>query len=346
VSSKGPISDDAEKGGPAVSTALVVGLGEVGVRAARQLLDTPGVARVLVAGESAPRARDVARALHDGAEAFELTSASDLSGIDVVVGAVPADAEQALARRAIDARVPYASAVDDLDALESVRGLDAVARAQGVSVLVGCGLAPGLGDVLVRHATGVLDAVDEVHVARFGVAGEASAAAARRAVRAPALEWRDGELVHDPRHAAELVWFPDPLGERECTLVATGVRMLAETAPGVSRASARLGLATGRRLALSPRHDVGDEWAAVRAEAWGWNGTTRSTVVYGVIERAAVAAGTVLGVAAAGLAGVVPVLSTSEAGVRGLGSAVDPVPFLAELARRGVKAATFEGVAV
>ncbi len=284
--------------------------------------------------------------MHDGAEPFELAPGADLSGVDVVVGAVPAEAEPTLARRAIDSDISYASAVDDIDALEAVRALDATARTRGVGVLVGCGLAPGLGDVLVRHASGALDSVDEVHVARFGVAGEASASTARRALRAPALEWRDGELVHDPRHAAELVWFPDPLGARECTVVATGVRLLAETAPGVARASVRLGIANNHRFSLPARHDVGDEWASVRAEAWGWSGPTRSTVVYGVIERAAVAAGTVLGVAAAGLAGVVPVLSTSPVGVMGLGSAVDPVPFLAELARRGVKAATFEGVAV
>jgi hypothetical protein len=33
-------------------------------------------------------------------------------------------------------------------------------------------------------------------------------------------------------------------------------------------------------------------------------------------------------------------------GVHGLASLVDPVPFLAELAQRGVKAAAFEGVEV
>ena len=70
-----------------------------------------------------------------------------------------------------------------------------------------------------------------------------------------------------------------------------------------------------------------------------------ATVVYGVIERTAVAAGTVLGVATAGSR------RASRGGRRGdrgagLGTAVKPVPFLAELSRRGVKAAVFEGVAV
>jgi hypothetical protein len=85
----------------------------------------------------------------------------------------------------------------------------------------------------------------------------------------------------------------------------------------------------------------------VRVEAWGWRDTARASVVYGMIERTAVAAGTVLGVTGAWLAGALPALTTiTETGAFGLGTVVEPVPFLAELARRGVKAAAFEGLAV
>jgi len=72
-------------------------------------------------------------------------------------------------------------------------------------------------------------------------------------------------------------------------------------------------------------------------------------MVYGVIDRTAIAAGTVLAVAAARLAGIAPGLAARKgpsAGAHGLAALVEPVPFLAELARRGVKAAVFEGVAV
>jgi hypothetical protein len=72
-------------------------------------------------------------------------------------------------------------------------------------------------------------------------------------------------------------------------------------------------------------------------------------MVYGVIDRTAVAAGTVLAVAAVRLAGIAPGLDARDgptSGVHGLAALVEPVPFLAELARRGVKAAVFEGVRV
>jgi hypothetical protein len=51
-------------------------------------------------------------------------------------------------------------------------------------------------------------------------------------------------------------------------------------------------------------------------------------------------------VTAAWLAGALPELGEAAPGAFGLGTAALPVAFLAELARRGVKAAVFEGVAV
>jgi hypothetical protein len=200
--------------------------------------------------------------------------------------------------------------------------------------------------VLVRHAGSALDSVDEVHVARFGVGGPACTAVARRAQREPSLEWRDEAVAHDRHRGDELIWFPDPVGARECELVATGVELLAAGNPGVERVTVRLGVPATRRFTPPGRRDPAAGFGAVRAEVWGWQGSERATVVYGVIERTAVAAGTVLGLATAWLAGALPDVGEVVPGASGLGIAVLPVPFLAELARRGVKAAVFEGVAV
>ena len=202
--------------------------------------------------------------------------------------------------------------------------------------------------MLARHAVGALDAVDELHVARWGVAGSESAAEARRAQREEAREWRDGELVHEKHRHAELIWYPDPVGARECELVATGVELLVAANPGAGRITARLGVPPTKRFTPPGRRDPGAGWGAVRVEAWGWRGTARTSVVYGVIERTAVAAGTVLGVTGAWLAGALPgPRRRARSRARSAsGAVVEPVPFLAELARRGVKAAAFEGVAV
>jgi hypothetical protein len=78
---------------------------------------------------------------------------------------------------------------------------------------------------------------------------------------------------------------------------------------------------------------------------WGRRDGANDCVVYGIVERTAVAAGAVLAVVAARLAGALsPALK--QPGVRGLAGLVEPVPFLAELAQRGVRAAVFEGVPV
>ena len=96
------------------------------------------------------------------------------------------------------------------------------------------------------------------------------------------------------------------------------------------------------------RHRFGDEgeWGAARVEVWGMRDDgTADCVVYGVVERTAVASGTVLAVAAARLLGALEP-AIREPGVHGLASLATPVSLLAELAQRGVRAAAFEGVAV
>ncbi|MEX1008969.1 MAG: hypothetical protein WD271_14140 [Acidimicrobiia bacterium] len=330
-----------------MTSVLVAGLGETGVRAARQLLDTPGIDRVVVAARTEARARAVADALHDGADAWVLSDEAVFPpSIEAIASAVPAGADAALARAAVERGVPFASVADHDAALTALLALDEPARARGTLVVAGCGLAPGLADVLVRHAAGVLDSVDEVHVARFGIGGPACAGLARRTQREPSVEWRDRPVEIGRHRSAELIWFPDPVGARECELVATGVELLAAASPGVARVTVRLGVPVVRRFTPPGRRDPAAGFGAVRAEVWGWRGRERATVVYGVIERTAVAAGTVLGVATAWLAGALPDVGEAVPGAFGLGTAVKPAPFLAELARRGVKAAVFEGVAV
>ncbi len=203
--------------------------------------------------------------------------------------------------------------------------------------------------MLARHAADALDAVDEIHVARAGAAGPACTAAVRRSRRDPAVEWRDGDWRDERRPNPELVWFPDPIGSRECAPVAVGVALLVRAFPGVRRVTVRFAEPVSRRVTWLGRRGLDEGWGSTRVEVWGWRGQARESMVYGLIDRTAIAAGTVLAVTAARLAGIAPGLAARSgpaAGVHGLAALVEPVPFLAELARRGVKAAVFEGVAV
>ena len=163
-----------------MSTVLLVGAGATGARTARQLVDTPGVDRLLIADRDPERARSLAAALGSVSTTVPLDEPFP-DGVDAVSLAVPARGGAAITERAIDAGVPVAAIADERDGIAALLGLDAAARAAGVMVLVGCGLVPGLGDVLVRHAASSLDDVDEAHVARVGAAGPACVRALRRA---------------------------------------------------------------------------------------------------------------------------------------------------------------------
>jgi len=332
-----------------VTTVLLVGAGAVGARAARQLADTPAVERVLITDRRAERADAVAAAMSERADALRWTADDPLpDAVGVVACALPAGDDAAVVRRAVERGVPAASVADDHHGLRALLALGPDAREAGVAVVAGCGLAPGLADVLARHAAGALDEVDEVRVARSGVAGPASIASLRHELRDRAVEWRESAWREERRHGGhELVWFPEPIGAQDCDPAAGGVSLLVDAFPTLTRASVRLGEPPSRGLGprVLRRSDEGS-WGAARVEVCGRRGRARELLVYGVIERMATAAGTVLAVTAAQLGGALQLGATLAPGVHGLGALVEPVAFLGELARRGVRAAVFEGVAV
>jgi hypothetical protein len=327
-----------------VTTALVVGVGEVGVRAARQLVDTPGIDHVLVADRDRRRASRLAESLGKRASLVDVPEQRLPDGVDVVATALPRGVDEPLALAAIEAGVPFASSDEDVDAVATLHGLDAAARARDVTIATGCGLAPGLSDVLARHAADSFDRVHEIRVARTGWGGPACQSTARRARREPALEWHDGQWREDQPSGEQLVWFPEPIGGRDCCAVATGVRELVAAFPDAERVSFALGEPPKRSFMRRRFGDEGD-WGAARVEVWGRSDHGRDCVVYGVIERTGVASGTVLAVTAARLAGAIDEKVVSP-GVQGIAGLVEPVPFLRELSQRGVRVAVFEGVPV
>ncbi len=333
-----------------MTTALLVGLGAVGGRAARQLLETPGIDRVLVTDRRAENVGALQSVMN--VEPVEwVPPHPPPSGVGVIAVAVPDDEDLAIARCAVEHGVPFASAADDHDAITALLGLDAAARAAGVTLAGGCGLAPGLADVLACHAAGALDAVEEVDVARAGVAGPASATVVRRARGEKAAEWRDGSWQSARAAGPELVWFPDPIGARDCELAAGGLDLLVKAMPELVSATFRLAEPPARGMGERwneriTRRSGPEGWGATRVEVHGLRGSARESIVYGVVERTAVAAGTVLALVAAHLSGALELGPPAPAGVHGAAELVDPVRFLAELNRRGVMAAVFEGVAV
>lgn len=327
-----------------MSSVLLVGTGQVGVRTARQLVDTPGLDRVLVTSRQAARAQELAEGMGERIEPYPSnvgarpTLPADITGVAVAAAAPEA---YRWVRAAVAAGLPVAAIVDD-----GFGELEAEATDTGVPVVTGCGLGPGLTEVLARHAADAFDVVDEVHVARVGAAGPACIESARAARRETPGEWRDGTWRTDRAFGPELLWFPEPMGARECQLVRSGLAACIATVPTVRHATSRLGVppTTGRFRRGLGRDPKDQGWGAARVEVSGWRDGNTGSLVYGVVDRTAVVAGVVLGVTAAALAGGLDAGVHAPPGVRTLGEVTTPVPFLSELARRGVTAAAFEGV--
>jgi len=156
--------------------------------------------------------------------------------------------------------------------------------------------------------------------------------------------WRDGGWREERSPGDALVFFPDPIGGRDCRIVTGSTRLLVDAFPAVSRLTFQLG-EPPRRTRFRRRFGDEGEWGAARVEVWGRRDGSHGCLTYGVVDRTAVAAGAVLAVVAARLAGTLgPVVK--QPGVQGLGVLLEPVPFLSELGQRGVRAAVFEGVSV
>ena len=352
-----------------MTTVLLVGAGAVGRRAARQLAESDGVDRILIADRDADLAGDTAETMGEGAEAVDWSPDRPLpAGVSVVASAIGGQPERAVFQRAVEAGVPAAGCADDADTIGSLLDLDDAAREAGITLAAGCGLAPGLADVLARHAADALEVVEEIHVARAGSAGPACRMALLRADRGPVLEWRDGAWGrHRAGSGRQLVWFPSPVGGLDCHRAGSGQgALLVDAFPNLRRASMRIASplgpgrqAPGMRLLghipvvstaltggnAARKREPDGNWGAVWVEVRGRRGRSEEILVYGAVDRMAFAAGAVLAVSALWLAGAgaAPVTTT---GAHGLGALVEPVPFLGELARRGVKAAVFEGATV
>ena len=340
-------SDDA--GATATASAgdglrvAVFGVGALGARCARQLVSTPAVSSVLIRDPDRNRTTEVLASLVE-------TSVADDAGIDdpvdadVVVLAGPAGTQLAAARLHLRRGAHIVATTDDVDEVTGLLALDNEASDLGLSVVVGAGFAPGLTDLLARHAAARFTEVTEVHVGKVGTGGPACARSHHRALAGTAIDWRDGEWIHRPAGSGrELAWFPDPIAARDCYRAALpDALLLAPEFEGVHRVTARLA-ATRRdrltsRLPMLRRPHLDGGPGAVRVEVRGMTPQGHDVVVLGAMDRPAVAGGAVAALAAVRVADG----RARRTGAAGLAGMFDPLPFLLELAERGVRCAAFD----
>ena len=323
--------------------AIVLGAGAVGARAARQLMSVATLDELVVVERNGVLRAAVVESL--GAPAAEGSDGDVLPERgDVLILAAPMH-QRPVAERALERGAHVVSTSDAVEDVKALLDLDAEARERRLHVVVGAAFSPGLACVLVAHAASRFDRVDEIHVAKVGTGGPACAHQRHRALGEAGADWHDGGWGRRRGGSGRtLCWFPDPVQGVDCYRGAFPEPLLLTTAfPGVRRVTARAGAnrrdrLTSRLPMLRRPHPEGG-LGALRVEVRGRRGTALDEYVLGAVDRPGVAAGTVAAMAAAWL--IEGRLSRTGAG--GLAELVEPTPFLATLADRGVKAAVFEG---
>lgn len=296
--------------------------------------------RVLVIGAGATGGQVASRLTGLGCR-VEIDRAA--TAVDVVVLAVPRTLAPGLAATWIARGAHVTAVVDDPDDVAALLALDSLARDRGLSLLVGAGFAPGLTGLLARHGADHLDKVSRISVATAGTGGPACARQHHRALKRSGREWWNGEwALRRGGSGRELVWFPDPIGARDCyrggladpALIHRGI-------PAVERISARMSATrrdrfTARLPMLRPPHADGGP-GAIRVEVRGSRAGAIETLVYGVSDHPSIAAATVAAtLAEAAAEGAVP------PGARGTAELPAPVPLLHRLRSRGLRIETYE----
>jgi saccharopine dehydrogenase-like NADP-dependent oxidoreductase len=146
------------------------GAGLVGRYAARALRRIEPDAVLCVGDRDRDAARRVAAELGDDVEAvgIDVTDAAALAGVlrgfDVVVNTVGPYFRFGVPvlRAAIEAGVHYIDACDDWEPTLEMLALDDVARAAGVTAVIGMGISPGVTNLLAARAVGMLDSAHTV----------------------------------------------------------------------------------------------------------------------------------------------------------------------------------------
>ena len=324
-----------------LSGIAVVGTGVVGSRTVRSL--TLAGRRTGAHDRRVEVQRSVVREI--GADPLDDPESIDPEQYRVVVLAHPGD-QAGIAERLLRRGCDVVSTADDLDETRALLELDAIARRAGTTLVVGATASPGLSGLIAADLAGRLDETDEIHVAFHGTAGPACARQHHGALGGTALGWHDGEWLERPGGSGrELLWFPEPIGAKDCYRAELADPLLLHRAfPGAERISARFSATRRDRLTarlpmLAPPHREG-ALGGVRVEVRGGRNGERVTLVAGVAERT----GTIASVVAAGVAEHVLDHRPTESGTVVLGEGrLDDSDVLDRVIERSVRVYEYVG---
>jgi lysine 6-dehydrogenase len=157
---------------------------------------------------------------------------------DAVMSAIPYYFNLDLARHAVDAGVHFCDLGGNTEIVFQQKALDARAKAQGITVIPDCGLAPGMANILAEHGIRQMDEVRSVRIYVGGLPQHPEPPLNYQLVYSlegvldyyTTLSWvvRDGKRTQvEALSEREPVEFPAPVGELEAFHTAGGLSTMA-----------------------------------------------------------------------------------------------------------------------
>jgi len=203
------------------------GAGAMGMVTARDLAESSAVSKVIIGDLDIKKVEHVAKWI--GSEKVSVRRVSDKASLlkamkeaNAVANATPYHLNLEMTKTAIEAKKDLTDLGGVYHMTLKQLELNEDAKKAGVTVVLGCGLAPGIADVLAKYGADKLDRVEDVHI-RYGEVNFAPVKY-KWTFRTVLEEYTSGPVIYEkgkfkqlpPFSGKHIVKFPDPIGERPC----------------------------------------------------------------------------------------------------------------------------------
>jgi len=218
---------DRRKGG--MKIVVLGGAGAMGMVTTRDLAESPAGSEVVLCDANVEKAKEVASWIASDKLSIRRVDISNRKSLidaikdaDAVANATPYHFNLTVTEGAIKAGRNLTDLGGVYYMTQKQLKLDRAAREAGVTVVLGCGVAPGIADVLAKYGADKLDQVEEIHI-RYGEVN-LTPAKYKWTFRTVLEEYTRGPVVYQRGKFRKLppfsgkctVRFPKPVGRRPC----------------------------------------------------------------------------------------------------------------------------------
>jgi saccharopine dehydrogenase-like NADP-dependent oxidoreductase len=208
---------------------VIGGAGAMGMVTVRDLAESSEVSEVVIADANVERAKQIQSWTGSKKVSVTKLDVSDHESLvntmqkaDAVADAAPYHLNMVVTKAAIEAKRNLTDLGGVYHMTLKQLELDTETKKAGVSIVLGCGIAPGIADILTKFGADKLDTVDEAHI-RYGEVNFGPAKY-KWTFRTVLEEYTAGPVVFEDGKFKELApfsgkhvfEFPEPIGKRNC----------------------------------------------------------------------------------------------------------------------------------